>query len=40
MYLQAVFGICSENMKEGLVMDILIETFKATKRGAQQAPTE
>jgi len=41
-YLKGVFGICSEShdMKQALIMDVLIEKFKQTKRGQQQCPTE
>ena len=37
-FVTSVFGICSEShdMKQALIMDILIEKFKQTKRRQQQ----
>jgi hypothetical protein len=38
-YIKAVYSICSgtKQMKEALVSDVLIEKFKASKRGQQEA---
>ena len=40
-FITSVFGICSEphDMKQALIMDILIEKFKQTKRGQQHFKT-
>ena len=40
-FVTSVFGICSEphDMKQALIMDILVEKFKQTKRGQQHFKT-